>query len=491
MNSNSDNETAFEKINDQTLKWVSGELDGLYIDFRTQMVGYRETRPERLEYRKMQTLLYLLQHKDQYVTAPMLQLTAEMNSVDLPKTISVIKSSFLRVLSNIETDESPSSLFDRIISRHKVNGHMGYRLCTENTVLLTQPATSHPKEQEPVPESRRNNLLTYAGDNWFPLILLAILGIVLYLTFDSLGLSVNRILLDSVLNLYPISAILILVASVLPVIAGYWIDRPIALAEYRKSHPETELSSLPPDKLHHIVMYDAGRFDSSRKNIIYTLMANLLGALSCISLINYVRDIDQIETYIAQTIPSGVSILVLMFSVFIALFNQYGLCMIPSKERNNRNFLLSRVHSFINTLFLIYVIMTSSILTYIFISFRFVHPDAYHMKVSFLITLFTFFLFLWFSSVSPLAEGVDALPKTNFTSGIPVFTLISLTFTLLCFDASVTGFLAVASILLYFLLWLIYIKKRERGKLLTFSLSFFNIMAGCIVLLLILDLIFS
>ena len=101
------------------LQWSDGDLKGLYIDFLNQEIGFRDYPAERLEYRKIKVLLFLLEHSGEYVTNSNLQLSSELNSVDLPKTISSIKTHIVNLLSYQYDKEYSVQLFSNIIDKHK------------------------------------------------------------------------------------------------------------------------------------------------------------------------------------------------------------------------------------------------------------------------------------------------------------------------------------------------------------------------------------
>ena len=63
------------------LIWTSGDLKGLSIDFTYQEIeflGYKS----KIEYRKLQVLRYLIDHKGDYITGNQLNQIEEYNSID-------------------------------------------------------------------------------------------------------------------------------------------------------------------------------------------------------------------------------------------------------------------------------------------------------------------------------------------------------------------------------------------------------------------------
>ncbi|MBR1568070.1 MAG: hypothetical protein IJ648_03840, partial [Lachnospiraceae bacterium] len=120
------------------LIWTTGELNGMYMDFTYQEVGFSDCTAQRIEYKKLLVMKYLLEHSDDYVTGTQLNLVEEMNSIDLSKSISSIKMGIMKVLTQVYDRDKSEELWNQIIDRKKINGRMGYMLVTDGTELVAE-----------------------------------------------------------------------------------------------------------------------------------------------------------------------------------------------------------------------------------------------------------------------------------------------------------------------------------------------------------------
>ncbi|MBO6114974.1 MAG: hypothetical protein J6P57_07950, partial [Lachnospiraceae bacterium] len=168
--------TDIDYNNHYKLIWTSGALEGLYIDFKYQEIGYKENTPERIEFKKLQILKYLLEHSTDYTTGAQINQTEELNSIDLPKSISSIKSSILKALNPIYDKEKAADLYNLIIDKHRINGQMGYKLITSDAVLsnIDDSENSHVVANidtytEKSDKTHKEESFSYIRKNWFVL----------------------------------------------------------------------------------------------------------------------------------------------------------------------------------------------------------------------------------------------------------------------------------------------------------------------------------
>lgn len=119
--------------------WTSGDLKGLSIDFTYQEIEYSGIK-SKLEYRKLQVLRYLIDHKGDYITGNQLNQIEEYNSIDMSKSISYIKSSFIKLLLNSFDKEKCENLYKQIIDKRKISGITGYCFTGDNVSFISENA---------------------------------------------------------------------------------------------------------------------------------------------------------------------------------------------------------------------------------------------------------------------------------------------------------------------------------------------------------------
>ena len=109
---------------------------------------------------------------------------------------------------------------------------------------------------------------------------------------------------------------------------------------------------------------------------------------------------------------------------------------------------------------------------------------------TFIIMMMSFYSYLWFSSDSPMAEKLDSVSSANFLAGMPILVVISGIYIIYVFDGSVNCFMAILMTLIALALWITYLLQRKKAhtvnfiKLLT---SFFSVIAGISILMIIIS----
>lgn len=119
------------------LIWTDGELKGLSIDFAYQEIEFSGSK-SKIEYRKLQLLRYLIDHKGDYITGNQLNQIEEYNSIDMSKSISSIKGSFIKLLLNSFDKEKCENLYKQIIDKRKISGTTGYCFTGENVSFISE-----------------------------------------------------------------------------------------------------------------------------------------------------------------------------------------------------------------------------------------------------------------------------------------------------------------------------------------------------------------
>ena len=455
------------------LQWSDGDLKGLYIDFLNQEIGFRDYPAERLEYRKIKVLLFLLEHSGEYVTNSNLQLSSELNSVDLPKTISSIKTHIVNLLSYQYDKEYSVQLFSNIIDKHKVNGYMGYNLITSNISVADTNAIPLPiddavpeiTKQIPEPtescEPSQNvtpTIQDYFRNSWLQLFIITYLVITVFLVMDHYNIGLNQIVSYLTGIPFVFMSVILVISAVIPILLGIYVDR-------------------------------GSKFDTSKLHVHTFLISNLTGAFTCLSLINYFRHIPAADEYLnhhSEQLPIS---FILFIGLAVALLMNLSLCTKASTGRRCTDYYLKHFHAITNVFFVTFTLFLSCSLIYILLKICFVYHIKTGIYSSLAVVLMSSYLYLWFTSISPAAFDLDSVSRSNFGSGIPLLSVIVLIYIFMNFSFSTPCIVAIAVILLGIAAWLIYMFKKRSEIHLRFLGSLFNIMAAAVIISIIIEIL--
>lgn len=488
---------SFENINyndnHYKLIWTSGELEGFYIDFKYQEIGYRENEPERIEFKKLQIIKYLLEHSTEYITGTQINLTEELNSIDLPKSISSIKASVLKALNPVYDKEKASDLYNLIIDKHRINGQMGYKLVTSDAVLSNADEAENNRivagidtYADKSDNSYAEESFSYIRKNWFMLFIFSYIILMILFILKANDISFGELFMHLVTLPLKTSLLICLLGGMIPVFAGLLIDTPYALiAKHIKTGKKADISEY-----YHIVTHEEERFDLSKQHVSFFAICNLTGAITTATIILFVKKIPDFDTYITKSSMNTPLAVISFAAIFVALYNNYMLQTKHVPIRNNHNYILSRAHAFFNFFWLTFSISVSCGLLFAFLLFRisssYATPDS--LDSSFLIMILAAYSYLWFSADSPLAGDIGSISKDNFISGAPVLAFFSILYTILCFDMSMTCILSFIINVLVLIVWYIVMKKRKSIGVIRFITSFFSVVAVFVILMLVLNL---
>ena len=109
---------------------------------------------------------------------------------------------------------------------------------------------------------------------------------------------------------------------------------------------------------------------------------------------------------------------------------------------------------------------------------------------AFIIMMMSFYSYLWFSSDSPMAEKMDSISNANFLAGIPVLVVMSVMYIIYVFDGSMNCYMAILMTLIALILWITYLLQRKKDHTLNFikiMTSFFSVIAGISILMIIIS----
>lgn len=526
------------------LMWTTGDLNGLYIDFTYQEIGFSDCVAQRIEYKKLLVMEYLVEHSEDYVTGTQMNLTEEMNSIDLSKSISSIKARIMKVLMQVYDRDKSEELWSQIIDRKKINNRMGYMLVTEGTELLAEelpielmadykmlsgtltgeedtedlsamaiteelpveedtedlsamtiteelPEEGDTKDlsaEEPAvtaaPERRgQEEAVAYLPTNWLMLFVIFYAGVMLLFTLRAKNLTYGMLLAHMIEMPLHYNLLIFTGMGILPVLAGVLIDTPIALYQYKK------LTGRRPERkdIRSIVMTEVPRFDLSVHHIVFFLFCNLTGAMTVVSMIYYVGTVPYYTEYLQREELNLPLVIIAFAGVLVALYNNYALQTKVEQARNNQNYILTRAHALLNSIWLAMSLSITCSLLFGFLLFGLSknYDMVKGLDSSFCILLLAAYSYLWFSSNSPLADQMDSVSNGNFLAGAPILSIFSILYTIRCFDHGIVSYLSFVITALCLIIWGITIMKIRRGIVLRIATSFFFCMAAGVILMLV------
>ena len=489
--------------NHYKLIWTSGELESFFIDFTYQEIGYMDNPPQRIEYKKLLIIKYLLEHSDDYITGVQINLIEELNSIDVSKAISSFKTCVIKALAPKYDKEDGALLFNKIIDRKKSNGQMGYRLLTDDTELINCDEAATAVINDETVKSDIGNVSnaieasfdgiekiqsqsSYFKNNWF--IIFAVFYIILMLLFIMKGkdISIGSLYKSMIEAPLRLNLVFFLIAGIAPILAGIFIDTPAALIIHRiKTGNKANISEI-----HNIVMHDEARFDLSLQHILFFSVCNITGAMTTVAAILFVRDIPHFIEYISKSSLSIPLLIIAFAGLFTGFYNNYMLQTKIEPARNNKNYILTRVHAVLNVLYLALTLTVSCSLLFAFLLFRinssYATPNT--LDSSFLILILSTYSYLWFSADSPMADSIDSISRYNFLSGAPVLAFFAIIYTILCFDASFVCILSFVINAIVLGVWGLIISKRKSVNIAKLATSFFSVMAVAVITMLVINM---
>lgn len=488
--------------NSSKITWVIGDIEGFFIDFNTQSMGFAG-KEVHLEFLQCELFRFMLSIPGGYVTSDNVADSDELFSINLSKYISDIKRKCLSLLQPQLVDLDPDTIFGQIIEKKTVVGRRGYRLRTELTDIFSSSveaeavednkeaeAGKEVTEEKAIPEA--HNLKWYFEHNWVQLFIFAFAIMVIGLICDSMGITTEDAIAHVLKMPFAIIFVLLCLLSQLPIIGGCFFDVPMAVKEYAVRN-NIDYKTIAKARYHDIAMYEVPRFDNSRHHVFFFSFCNLTGAFTIAAELLYAQTTSGIEEVLTSNHQNMVFFFVTLFACFVALFHNYSLQTVFSPMRDADNYILSRVHAFFNTIWLSLAIALGSFVLYILGSYAFFYGSS-SMKItsSYVIMLLSLYCYLWFSSDSPGAEEIDSISKSNFITGVPALTVFSTVFTIVCFEPSLPCFVAIFGTVLFAIMWFYYIRKHRQAdtfRMHMFFTSFFSVMSICVIVMILLNLV--
>ena len=281
--------------------------------------------------------------------------------------------------------------------------------------------------------------------------------------------------------------------SVLPVIAGRFIDQPLAFKKYIEDHGNVvEIKNLKKIWKDKIVREYCKYFDPDPDQVKNYLFTNFIGAVSSICMVILIHRTEGIKEYITQS-ASSISFLFPIFigaGILVALGLNLNLSTIPDAHRIPETYNLARPHAFCNTLYLSIELPIACLLCYVYFSYCIVSHDTFTLDKFYPVVILAFFGFLWTNTCPFWDNKIDAVSEKNFTAGVPILTIVSALFVFYNFKPTAEVFMSLFATIFCFLIWLYYLRipeRRKKNKLL--MPSYFTFLAVAVILFIALEMI--
>lgn len=480
------------------LIWTSGDLKGLSIDFTYQEIeflGYKS----KIEYRKLQVLRYLIDHKGDYITGNQLNQIEEYNSIDMSKSISSIKGSFIKLLMNNFDKETCEDLYKQIIDKRKISGIMGYcfvgsdidyiseevsTIETAEDIQAITPVSEEGEESNETEDLRMKNIqFSYFQKNWFMLFIFLYGIVMLLFALQAKGVTLTSLVKGIAELPLRTHLILFLGLSLLPIAAGLCLDLPIAMIMHKKKAGKWPSS----DELLNVAMYYEGRFDISFLNVVFSTICNLTGAMTVVSLIFYVQRLPGFVSSLDQKSNVVPLICIITASTLAVLYFNYTQQTRFSPARCKTNYILTRFHAMLNVIYLIFSISTAAVLSFsIFVYRKDIYSGAIgNLDTSFCIMIISAYSFLWFSSNSPMADKIDAIGNGNFLVGAPLVMAFSIWYAIICKDYGLNCIMLFIIDAMILAVWFMLFIKKKLTAFYKITSSTFMYVSLCVIIMLI------
>lgn len=345
----------------------------------------------------------------------------------------------------------------------------------------------HPESEKdtsfPEPDSFGTFNLTgknrYLSLNWLYLFFWGSVVISLILFFGINKISITDVF-SFMLSVHPlIFMIFSVLLGISTVIAGRYIDTPVAIKRYeartgkavrRSEKQRMEYISLYGDD--NALIKGEGRFNCNRHHMIFAAFCNITSGMWAVSLFLYLNSLEHIDILLKAPYIKGCLTIAFIVSLTITFLYNYFEQNLPYPQNlhalseNPDTYIQNRANVIFNNLHLIYTLffILSSYVIMIFNIFLFAKPSDGALDYSFILTIITAYLFLWFSSVSPYAIYFNATSTGNFVAGPLMLIVFSIFYSIKNYGFG-TGTIATIFIsLLILLTWAVLLHRQYIQK---------------------------
>ena len=319
----------------------------------------------------------------------------------------------------------------------------------------------------------------YLSLNWLYLFLWGSAIIALILFFGINKISITDIF-SFMLSVHPlIFMIFSVLLGISTVIAGRYIDTPVAIKRYeartgkavrRSEKQRMEYISLYGDD--NALIKGEGRFNCNRHHMIFAAFCNITSGMWAVSLFLYLNSLEHIDILLKAPYIKGCLTIAFIVSLTITFLYNYFEQNLPYPQNlhalseNPDTYIQNRANVIFYNLYLIYTLffVLFSYVIMIFNTFLFAKPSDGALDYSFILIIITAYLFLWFSSVSPYAIYFNATSTGNFVAGPLMLIVLSIFYSIKNYGFG-TGTIATIFIsLLILLTWGVLLHRQYTQK---------------------------
>ena len=268
--------------------------------------------------------------------------------------------------------------------------------------------------------------------------------------------------------------ILALALSISGTIGGY-IDGAIVLYKYRKRNTEKRLSHDQAIKIIRFgsdreIVRGKGVCDLRWKSTLYNLISNSAGAMCHVAMLIFIKSLPDYISYLEQTNWTDYFSLISSVMVIPSL-SQFGSLQkreypdsVESDMDNPDNFLMNRIHVFLDSISLWFTFSMVLMFGFTFITYSLANIRKYELSVLFIIPIFTLAVFMFYLATSPLAIKHKAINTHELKISKWLITA-SVIGTLLMYKPSWSYLIIIAFCILIYFKWDYMIRRvKENTK---------------------------
>ena len=280
---------------------------------------------------------------------------------------------------------------------------------------------------------------------------------------------------DCIRWMYENSTIYMLLALALSIsgtIGGY-IDGAIALYKYKKRNDTKRLSRDQAVKIIRFgsdreIVRGKGVCDLRWKSTLYNLISNSAGAMCHVAMLIFIKSLPGYISYLEQTNWTDYFSLISSVMVIPSLL-QFGSLQkreypdsVESDMDNPDNFLMNRIHVFLDSISLWFTFSMVLMFGFTFITYSLANIRQHELSVLFIIPIFTLAVFMFYLATSPLAIKHKAINTHELEISKWIITA-SVIGTLLLYKPSWSYLIIIASCILIYFDWDYMIRKVKKN----------------------------
>lgn len=295
---------------------------------------------------------------------------------------------------------------------------------------------------------------------------------------------INKISITDVFSfILSVHPLIFMIFSVLlgisTVIAGRYIDTPVAIKRY-EARTSTTVRRSEKQRMEYISLYGddnalikgEGRFNCNRHHMIFAAFCNITSGMWAVSLFLYLNSLEHIDILLKAPYIKGCLTIAFIVALTVTFLYNYFEQNLPYPEdlhalsESPDTYIQNRANVIFNNMHLIYTLffILSSYVIMIFNTFLFAKPSDGALDYSFILTIITAYLFLWFSSVSPYAIYFNATSTGNFVAGPLMLIVFSIFYSIKNYGFGIGTIATIFISLLILLTWTVLLHRQYTQK---------------------------